>query len=96
MDSDIGKRLRNVLVPEWEKKHGRPFLQRLAIFEKRLLERVTRGRLSQEEAQSVIEKERLKLLTKRQKRDAVNVSHSDVEKLLLEELEQGVPFVINS
>lgn len=96
LDSAIGKKLRDILIPEWEKQNGRPFLQRLVIYERRLLERATKGRMSQEEANALIEKERAKLLVKRQKKDAVNVSREDIEKLLLEELESGVPFVINS
>lgn len=57
--------LRSLLVPKWEALNARPYDRRQLVYETRLTHRTLKGRVSSEEANTLIQKSRDQLAQKR-------------------------------
>lgn len=63
--SRSGMELKSLLIPKWEAQQGRPYDRRQLIYERRLLQRLAKGKVSMLEAYSLINKSRDQLAQKR-------------------------------
>lgn len=65
MASRAAMEFRSLLVPKWEAANGRPYDRRQFVFETRLTQRALKGRISNEDAELLIQKSRHQLALKR-------------------------------
>lgn len=63
--SKAAMELRSLLVPKWEALNGRPYDRRQLVYETRLTQRVLKGRVTSDDAQSLIDKSRVHLAQRR-------------------------------
>lgn len=57
--------LKSLMIPKWEEEQGRPYDRRQLTYERRLLQRLSKGKVSTLEAYSLINKSRDQLAKKK-------------------------------
>jgi len=63
--SRSGMELKSLLIPKWEAENGRPYDRRQMTYERRLLQRMVKGKVATQEAHELINKSREQLAKKR-------------------------------